>query len=156
MPAAASQLRSFAVLLFGASVVGVAPILVRLADTGPAAAGFWRFVFAAPLLLLLSGTAGDGPGRPRPVMLLAGALIATDLAFWHYGIVLTSVANATVLSNLTPIVVTFAVWVMTRERPSGLFSVALALAISGAVTMALAKGGGGRGPTRRSATSSPP
>jgi drug/metabolite transporter (DMT)-like permease len=145
MSAAPSQLRAFLVLLFGAAVVGVAPILVRLADTGPAAAGFWRFLFAAPLLLLLSRTAGDGPGRPRPIMLLAGALIATDLAFWHYGIVLTSVANATVLSNLTPIVVTLAVWVMTRERPSGLFSVALALAIGGAVTMALAKGGGGQG-----------
>lgn len=144
-PAPAPSLRAFAVLLFGACVIGFAPILVRLADTGPAAAGFWRFLFAAPLLLLLSLKASDGPGRPRPVMLLAGVLIATDLAFWHYGIVLTSVANATVLSNLTPVVVTLAVWVMTRERPSRLFVLAMALALGGAVTMALARGGGGQG-----------
>ncbi len=146
MPAApAPSARAFAVLLFGACAIGFAPILVRVSDTGPAAAGFWRFLFAAPLLLLLSLKASDGPGRPRPVMLLAGVLIATDLAFWHYGIVLTSVANATVLSNLTPVVVTLAVWVMTRERPSRLFLLALTLALGGAVTMALARGGGGQG-----------
>ena len=45
--------RALAVLLFGACAIGFAPILVRLSDTGPAAAAFWRFVFAAPLLLLL-------------------------------------------------------------------------------------------------------
>jgi drug/metabolite transporter (DMT)-like permease len=146
MPAAAaSTFRAFAVLLFGAFAIGFAPILVRLADTGPAAAGFWRFLFAAPVLLLLSAGASDGPGRPRPVMLLAGVMIATDLSFWHYGIAFTSVANATVLSNLTPVVVTLAVWAMTRRAPSRLFLLAMTLAIGGAVVMALARGGGGQG-----------
>ena len=30
------------VLILAAMVLGFAPILVRLSDTGPAAAGFWR------------------------------------------------------------------------------------------------------------------
>lgn len=137
--------RAFLVLVFGACAIGFAPILVRLADTGPAATGFWRFAFAAPLLLLLAGRAAGGPGRPRPMMIAAGLMIATDLAFWHYGIAFTSVANATVLSNLTPIVVTLAAWAITRERPSGLFAVALSLAVGGAVIMTLARGGGGQG-----------
>ena len=44
--------RAFAliVLLIAACVLGLAPILVRLTETGPAAAGFWRFLFALPLL----------------------------------------------------------------------------------------------------------
>jgi drug/metabolite transporter (DMT)-like permease len=114
--------RALAVLLFGACAIGFAPILVRLSDTGPAAAAFWRFAFAAPLLLLLGRVAEcSGFGRPAPAALWAGVFIATDLAFWHYGIALTSVANATVLSNLTPIVVTAVAWLLYRERPRPLF-----------------------------------
>ena len=46
--------RALAVLLFGACVIGLSPILVRLSDTGPAAAGFWRLAFALPLLAILT------------------------------------------------------------------------------------------------------
>ena len=42
------------VLIVSAAVLGLAPILVRFADTGAAAAGFWRFAFALPLLLVLT------------------------------------------------------------------------------------------------------
>lgn len=140
-----AETRAFAVLLFGASAIGFAPILVRLSDVGPAAAGLWRFAFAAPLLLLLVRFSGTGAGRPRPLMIWAGLLIAADLAFWHYGIAFTSVANATVLSNMAPIVVTLAAWAITREAPRRVFLLAMSLAVGGAVVMALAKGGGGRG-----------
>jgi drug/metabolite transporter (DMT)-like permease len=135
--------RALAVLLFGACAIGFAPILVRLSDTGPAAAAFWRFAFAAPLLLLLGrAVERSGPGRPAPAALWAGMFIATDLAFWHYGIALTSVANATVLSNLTPVVVTVVAWLAFRQRPRPLFLAGLVLALGGAAVMALASDGG--------------
>jgi len=140
-----TDLRAFLVLLFGAGVVGFAPILVRLADVGPAAAGLWRFVFAAPLMLALVLANRRGAGRPQPMMVWAGLLIAADLAFWHYGIVLTSVANATVLSNMTPVVVTLVTWALTRQAPRRTFLLAMTLAVGGAVVMALARGGGGQG-----------
>ena len=128
------------VLVASAAVLGLAPILVRLADTGPAAAGFWRFAFALPLLALLvlrpgQAAAERGPGRPSALMALAALFFVLDLAFWHYGIVFTSVANATTLTNLTPVVVTVAAWLMFRERPRALFLVALAVALFGAWTM---------------------
>ena len=135
-----------AVLVLAAMVLGLAPILVRLTETGPAAAGFWRFVFALPLLTLLTATQGSGDGRgvgtPSHWMLLAGLFFVLDLAFWHYGIVMTSVANATVLCNLTPVVVTLFAWVMWRERPGRGFVVALALALAGAFAMAAGADGG--------------
>ncbi len=131
--------------MFGAAVIGVAPILPRLTETGPAAAAFWRLTFATPLLLAFAMRGAGGAGRPPPIALLAGAFFAADMAFWHYGLVYTSVANATVLTNLTPVVVTVAAWFLVRERPRALFVVALCLAIAGAVTMALADGSGGQG-----------
>ncbi|WP_295194178.1 DMT family transporter, partial [uncultured Brevundimonas sp.] len=136
--------RAFAliVLLIAASVLGLAPILVRLTETGPAAAGFWRFLFALPLLTILAAREPGGVGGPSKWALLAGLFFALDLSFWHYGIVMTSVANATVLCNLTPVVVTLFGWFVLKERPHRLFILALALAMGGAFAMAAGADGG--------------
>lgn len=133
---------ALAVLLVAACVLGLAPILVRLTETGPAAAGFWRFVLATPLLFVLTVRPGaEGLGKPSKWMLLAGLFFALDLSFWHYGIVMTSVANATVLCNLTPVVVTLFAWLVLKERPGRLFVVALGLALAGAFAMAAGANG---------------
>ncbi|SFS51552.1 DMT family transporter [Brevundimonas viscosa] len=128
------------VLVASAAVLGLAPILVRLAEAGPAAAGFWRFAFALPWLWLLvhrpGAPAGErGPGRPTALMALAALFFVLDLGFWHYSIAFTSVANATTLTNLTPVIVTAVAWIVFRERPRALFLLALAVALAGAWTM---------------------
>ena len=147
-PMPATRTAALIVLILAAMVLGFAPILVRLSDAGPAAAGFWRFAFALPLLLIMTarpkflGLRGEGIGRPSGWMALAGGMLVLDLAFWHYSLALTSVANATTLTNLTPVVVTLVGWWLFRERPRALFVVALAAAIAGAVTMSLGAAGG--------------
>jgi len=146
--AATERLKGLAALVGGACVIGLAPILVRLADTGPAAVGFWRLVFALPLLMLMSARARPVTGQGlSKAALLAGVMFALDLVFWHYGIALTSVANATVLANLTPLIVTAIAWVVFRQRPERLFLIAVVVAVAGAWIMAVAKGGApGRSP----------
>lgn len=130
------------VLITAAVVLGLAPILVRLTETGPAAAGFWRFAFAVPLLALMAGRpGGQGLGRPSRWALLAGLFFVTDLSFWHYSIVMTSVANATVLCNLTPVVVTLFAWLVLKQPPRPWFIAAIALAVGGAWAMAAGKSG---------------
>ena len=136
------RLRALGVLAFGACVIGISPILVRLAETGPAAAGFWRLAVAAPLLLLIGRRTASGVGRPSRIGLLAGAFFALDLGFWHYGIRYTSVANATVLSNGAPLVAIAFAWIFLKERPRALFLVAVGAAVLGVALMAIAKGGG--------------
>lgn len=136
------DLRAVGVLLAGACIIGFSPILVRLAETGPAAAGFWRLAFAVPLLWIMAARGAGGVGRPSPITALAALFFALDLGFWHYGIKYTSVANATVLSNGAPITVVVFAWIFLKQRPGGLFLLALAGAIAGAVVMALAKSGG--------------
>lgn len=135
----AARAPALLVLIASAAVLGLAPILVRLADVGPAAAGFWRFAFALPWLTLLvlrpDPAAAPGPGRPLPLMALAALFFVLDLSFWHYAIGFTSVANATTLTNLTPVIVTAVAWLAFRERPRALFLLALAAALAGAWTM---------------------
>jgi len=131
------------VLLGAAVVLGLAPILVRLGEVGPAAAGMWRFAFSLPLLLILTARPGaEGVGRPSKWMALAGLFFVLDLGFWHYGIVMTSVANATTLCNLTPVVVTAFAWIVWGQKPGRMFLFALALAMAGAFAMAAGADGG--------------
>ena len=144
---------ALAALVFGALVIGTSPILVRLATCGPAAAGFWRLAFATPLLTLMAtaaprfGAVAGGIGTPSRAMLLAGLWFALDLGCWHYGIRYTSVANATVLPNLTPVIVTLVSWFAFRERPRPVFLLGMLTAIGGAVLMAQAARGEPAGPT---------
>ena len=131
-----------AMLVFGACVIGFSGILVRLTGTGPAAAGFWRLTMALPLLALLTRVSSGAIGRPKPVVLLAGLMFALDLGFWHYGIKYTSVGASTVLSNLTPVVVTVFAWVFLKQRPRLLFLAAMVVAVAGAWMMGIGRGAG--------------
>ncbi|MBS0334605.1 MAG: EamA family transporter [Proteobacteria bacterium] len=134
--------KAVAVLVFGACVIGFSGILVRLTGTGPAAAGFWRLGFALPLLAIISRANGAGLGKPRRIVLIAGLMFALDLGFWHYGIKYTSVSASTVLSNLTPVVVTAFAWIFLKQRPRLLFLAAMAVAVAGAWMMGAGKGAG--------------
>jgi drug/metabolite transporter (DMT)-like permease len=130
---------AMAALVFGALAIGAAPILVRLTQTGAAAAGFWRLLFALPMLGVI-GWRSEGVvlGKASWAMTIAGVMFALDLGCWHYGIRLTSVANATVLPNLTPVLVTIAGWLFFHERPRRVFLVGMVAAVGGAALMALA------------------
>jgi len=135
--------RALIALVLGAASIGFVPILVRLTDTGPSAGGFWRMLFALPVLALIASRDGEPLVKsPTLPVLLAGLFIGLDLAFWHYGIKYTSIANATVISNLAPVGVTILAWILFRERPSLMFMGGLALAVTGAVTMATQRAGG--------------
>jgi drug/metabolite transporter (DMT)-like permease len=141
-PQAHPRWPALAMLVFGACVIGFSGAFTRLTGTGPAAAGFWRLACALPLLAVMAKGATGEVGRPTPITLLTGVLFALDLGFWHYGLKFTSVAVSTVLSNLTPVVVTAFAWVFFRQRPGGLFLVAMAVAVGGAWMMGVGKGAG--------------
>jgi drug/metabolite transporter (DMT)-like permease len=140
--AAAPRWQALAVLVFGACVIGLSPIFVRLTETGPAAAGFWRLFFALPFLAPMTRRVSGPLRRPSRLALVAGLMFALDLGFWHYGVKFTSVTNATVLSNLTPLVVTAFAWIFLKQRPGALFLLAVTVAVGGSWIMTMDKGGG--------------
>ena len=129
--AKAPDSRALLVLILGACTIGWSPIFVRLGHTGPAATGFWRLAFALPWLLLAVGRPGASSDAlaalKTPMIWLCAAFFAADLGFWHYGLHFTSVANATVLSNLTPIIVTTFAWLVLKERPLPIFLLGMAI-----------------------------
>lgn len=78
----------------------------------------------------------------RGMLFAAGFFFAGDLAVWHWSILLTSVANTTLLANLAPIFVTAVTWLIFRESPQRLFLAGLAAAISGTLLLIGANFGG--------------
>jgi drug/metabolite transporter (DMT)-like permease len=133
---------ALAMLVFGACVIGFSGAFTRLTGTGPAAAGFWRLFCALPLLAVMARSATGELGRPTRIAVLCGLLFALDLGFWHYGLKYTSVAVSTVLSNLTPVVVTGFAWVFLKQRPRASFLLAMVVAVGGAWMMGIGKGSG--------------
>jgi len=125
--------------VLGATLIGFAAICVRLADVGPTAAGFWRLALAVPVLgalrRLVPGASSPVPRHPdarTSLLWLAGLSFAIDLALWHRSIHLTSVANATLLSNLSPVFVALTLHFGFGERHAPRFWLGLVLALCGA------------------------
>jgi drug/metabolite transporter (DMT)-like permease len=130
-------------LLSGALAISFSPIFVRLSELGPIATAFWRIAAALPAFAVWRliearqprPAEPDTPSRNRLMLALAGAFFACDLAAWHWSIKLTSVANATLLSNLTPLFVTPVAWLMFGEHIRPLFVVGMLLSVGGAVLL---------------------
>ena len=125
-----------AALLAGATAIGTAPLYVRFSETGPVATAFWRVSLALPVLWLWAWQQ-DGARLPvlirqhRGRLFAIGFFFAGDLAVWHWSILLTTIANATLLANLAPLFVTTVAWMFWRQRPGAGFLAGLGLALAG-------------------------
>ena len=122
-------------LLAGATCIALSPIWVRVSEVGPTASAFWRVALAVPLLWFLYFLVPRrevAPVRGQGKLLAAAGLaFAGDLAFWHWSIQFTSVANSTLLANLASIFVTLAMWLIWKHKPTGVFLAGLASALIG-------------------------
>jgi drug/metabolite transporter (DMT)-like permease len=111
------------------------PWLVRLAETGPVAAGFWRLALAIPALLVWSALANPGALRRGlafwPVLLVAGLAFAADLATWNVSIHRTTLANATLFANSATLIYPIYGFLIARAWPSRPQVAALLLAMVG-------------------------
>jgi len=140
--------RALPVLIMGAIAIGFSPVLVRLSELGPISTAFWRVALALIPLLLLSWRAHPGaPGQAdamtwgqRALAALPGVFLGAELAIWHISLHMTTVANATLLINMTPIPVALIGWLLFRTPISRLFLVGLVTSITGIVVL---KGGPG-------------
>jgi len=130
---------AFPALLLGSSALAIGPWLVRLAEVGPVAAGFWRLFLALPFLFVIARLAGQSvhwPGRVLGMIIaFAGLFFAADLAAWHVGIHMTKLGNATLFGNVASFA--FAAWGLwlVRSWPSPVQAASLILAAVGAALL---------------------
>ncbi len=126
---------AFAALLGGNAALAFGPMMVRFADTGPVAAGFWRLALALPVLFAFALWQRQpimGHGRNSYILLLlAGLCFGLDLASWHLGIVLTKAANATLFGNAASLFLVIYGIILARRLPRGPQALAVVLAFAG-------------------------
>jgi drug/metabolite transporter (DMT)-like permease len=138
-PAAGAGRYAFPALIAGNLVLALGPWMVRLADVGPVASGFWRVALALPFLFLLAWR--QQAGREAPTWSLVGLVaagglfFAADLAAWHVGIGLTKLANASLFGNASSFILVLYGFVMLRRLPRKAQALALALAAGGAALL---------------------
>jgi len=128
-----------AALLGGNIALALGPWFVRMADTGPVAAGFWRLFLALPFLVVLARVNGQrlgGMGGKTLALVALGAVtFALDLASWHIGIGMTRLGNATLFGNAGSIVLLFWGFIAARVLPKGLEWLAIVFALAGAAIL---------------------
>lgn len=132
--------RAIGALLLANGVLAFGPVLVRLSDVGPVAAGFWRMALAFPILAGAALWTGRGkPAGLTPALIgiiaASGLLFAADLASWHLGIVRTKAANATLLGNCASLLFPLYGFIVAKTWPTRRQGFALALAAAGAVVL---------------------
>ncbi len=126
----------FAALLGGNVALALGPWLVRLADTGPVSAAFWRLFLALPFLIVFARLAGQRvsglPPRTLALVAIGAVAFAGDLASWHIGIGMTRLGNATLFGNAGSIVLLFWGFIIARTLPRGAEWLAIVCALGGA------------------------
>jgi len=130
---------AFPALIAGNLVLALGPWMVRLADVGPVASGFWRVALALPFLFLLAWRQQSGREAPPwslvAIVAVGGLFFAADLAAWHVGIGLTKLANASLFGNASSFILVLYGFVILRQLPRGVQALALALAAGGAALL---------------------
>lgn len=126
--------------LTGGALIGLAPIAIRISEVGPHATNMWRFLFALPILAAWAGASKAKPTQGQTFLLLgAGLLFGLEISLWAAALGLTTVANATLLVNLTPVFAAAIGWVLFKERLSATVLGGGAAALAGAVILAMAR-----------------
>lgn len=126
--------------LFGGNVaLAIGPWFVRIADTGPVAAGFWRLFLALPFMVVLARANGQRltgmPAKTLALVALGAVTFALDLASWHIGIGMTRLGNATLFGNAGSIVLLFWGFIVHRVLPGRLEWLAIVFALGGAAIL---------------------
>lgn len=131
--------RHLAALLVANVALALGPWSVRLADSGPVAAGFWRLFLPLPLLFALARANRQQVVGLAPGLLVAaagaGVFFAADLASWHLGIGLTRLGNVTLFGNSGSLIVMVWGLVALRRMPGRHEWLALSCALAGAAIL---------------------
>lgn len=138
LPAQGWNWKHLAALIAANVALALGAWWVRLADSGPVSAGFWRLTLPLPLLFLLAKTNRQPIVLPRRTMLiiaLAGLAFGLDLASWHIGIGMTKLANATLFGNSGSLIVMIWGLIALKRKPRGAELLAVVSAFTGAAIL---------------------
>ncbi len=131
------------ILFLALFLISFSPFFTRLSEVGPISTGAGRAALSLPLMFAMFWRDKKDraylvtPAARKDVLLLilAGVIFAGNLVFWNLSVMMTSVANSVVISNMAPVFVALVSWLFFKERFTRTFLGSLALAIFGVMLM---------------------
>jgi drug/metabolite transporter (DMT)-like permease len=127
---------AYVALGVGVLALSFSAMFVRWAGVPGPVTAFYRMFFSVFLLFpLFAPRIKHTHALKRSAILfplLAGASTAIDLGLWTTALGYTTVSNATLLGNTSPLWVALGAWLVFRQKQSGKFWLGLLLALSGA------------------------
>ena len=121
-------------LLAGSVCISFSPVFIKVANTDPDLAGFYRMLFAGAslfILFLLRKEKLNISKRPMIFLVSCGIFLAIDFMFWHRSINLIGPGLSTLLGNFQVFFTAVFSWLFFKERISALFALAILLALTG-------------------------
>lgn len=129
--------KHISIVLFAIASIVFASLLIRFSEAGPVASGAYRLLLTIPLLLCLdkfSGKKTNASKLTREIIIysmLSGLFFALDLAVYNVSILYTSLAEATLLTNMAPFFIVPISIIFFQEKVPFRFIYAVILAIIG-------------------------
>ena len=107
-------------------------IFVKMSALSPINTGMYRVLFAIPVLFFMARKNMDNLKKTDFLLLFfAGVFLAGDIALWNMAFHYTTVANANLLTNLTPFLVVPVSFFFLKEEMPKLFLPGLAITLLG-------------------------
>ncbi|OFX85396.1 MAG: hypothetical protein A2W99_08115 [Bacteroidetes bacterium GWF2_33_16] len=128
--------KSYILLIIGAILIAFSPVLIKATEVKGTVSVFYRLFFGTLTLLIpfvLSVTKGKQKLHPKGILIafLAGFFLATDMALWATGIMLSNAAMPTLVGNLAPLWVGIGAYFIFKERQPSRFWFGLFVALTG-------------------------
>ena len=125
--------------LLAVAFLATGGIFVRQSGLAPINTGFYRMLFSIPLLWPLAyGRLHRLSVKQVVLLFVAGLFLAGDVALWNTSFGYTTVANANLLTNLTPFTVIPVAYFLFHERLPRLFLPGAAVTLAGVILLVAA------------------
>ncbi len=128
--------KSYSFLILGAILISFSPVLIK--DTGApgTVTSFYRLLFGTMTLIVpfaISRIKSKKKLKIKGVFIasVAGLFLATDMALWATGIMLSNAAMPTLVGNLAPLWVGIGAFLFFKERQTSKFWIGLLVALTG-------------------------
>ncbi|MEX1011025.1 MAG: DMT family transporter [Balneolaceae bacterium] len=138
------RLKVYLLLLVGLTAIGISPLLVRYAtDVEPMTLAAMRALFAILILLPFwlvkrkSMAELKASGVNAPMMMVAGFCLGLHLTFWIASLHYTSVASASVLVSIHPVMLIVAESLIFRKRFKPMVWAGVLVAFAGTVLLGI-------------------
>ena len=123
-------------LFLGILCISIFPVIVRMNLTSSLISAFYRMAIATALifpLALLLGKIKIVKGKELMGIVVCGILFASDIAVWNIAIQNSSVTQATLLTNLSPVWVGVISFLFLNFRPKQSFWLGTLIALFGMI-----------------------